>query len=150
MAGHGPSSNTEAVLRWYEGMSSQDSYKAMEYFTEDCRYWAVGLTSSGSLERYWMEGRDVIADYLSENCKRTDPGRLTYTPLHIAEDEKGTVLVECTTDAWFSIGHHYENQGVYVFDCNEDHWITEMRPFYDWAPVAAHRAATGWSGMPES
>jgi hypothetical protein len=39
---------------------------------------------------------------------------------------------------------------VYVFDCNDDHDIVEMRPFYDWGPVAAHRGATGWSGAEES
>jgi hypothetical protein len=72
-----------------------------------------------------------------------------YTPLHVAISGK-SIMVECTTDARFAIGHHYINQGVYVFDCNDDHDITEMRPFYDWGPVAAHRAATGWSGAQES
>lgn len=139
--------DVDSVLTWYRGMSSQDAKSAMSKFTEDCRYWAVGLTDHG-LERYWMEGRDVITDYLSENCTRTDPGKLTYTPLHIAIAGK-TILVECTTDAWFSIGHHYTNRGVYVYDCNDDHDIIEMRPFYDWGPVEAHRRATGWTGSEE-
>ncbi|EHB59235.1 hypothetical protein MycrhDRAFT_1671 [Mycolicibacterium rhodesiae JS60] len=139
--------DVEAVLTWYRGMSSQDATLAMSRFTEDCRYWAVGLQEHG-LERYWLTGRDIITDYLAENCTRTEPGKLTYTPLHIGVSGS-TVLVECTTDAHFSIGHHYVNRGVYVFDCNDDHEIVEMRPFYDWGPVAAHRAATGWTGAPE-
>ena len=143
-----PSSDVEAVLRWYKGMSSQNATMAMEGFTKDCRYWAVGLTDHG-LERYWMSGRDTITEYLSQNCTRTDPGKLSYVPIHVAS-AGGTVLVECTTDAMFSVGYHYQNRGVYVFDCNEEHYIVEMRPFYDWGPVEAHRRATGWTGAPTS
>lgn len=140
--------DVEAVLTWYTGMNSQDAAVATSRFTQDCRYWAVGLTDHG-LERYWITGRDPLTEYLSHNCTRTDPGKLTYTPLHIGVAGK-TILVECTTDAWFSVGHHYTNQGVYVFDCNDEHEIVEMRPFYDWGPVEAHRRATGWSGAAKS
>jgi len=145
----GVRSDVDSVLTWYRGMSSHDATLAMSRFTPDCRYWAVGLQPDGNLERYWMTGREAIAEYLSENCTRTEPGGLKYTPLHVAIAGK-TIMVECTTDARFAIGHHYINQGVYVFDCNDDHDITEMRPFYDWGPVAAHRAATGWTGAEES
>lgn len=140
--------DVDSVLTWYRGMSSQDAELAMSKFTEDCRYWAVRLTDNGGLERYWMTGRASITEYLSENCTRTEPGKLTYTPLHIGIAGR-TILVECTTDAHFSNGHHYVNQGVYVFDCNEDHDIVEMRPFYDWGPVEAHRRASGWTGGEE-
>lgn len=124
-------SNIDVALSYLKGMDKLDLDAATSEWADDVCYYGIDQ-SSGTVRRKWYKGKAEAVGYIRKWLSVME--RIQYTTGAIMANDK-TVMVE-----WFDVARHmdgteYKNQGVLIYEFNDQKKVREIRMYCDFGEL---------------
>jgi len=119
------------------GMNTGDLETAIAAFAENASYYGI-QKNDGRISRKLHEGKDAIRAYIG-NWLETASGGITYEIIN-AREYGDAVLIEWR-DSASGTGERYENEGILLFEFDDQDRILHARAYQDFEPLQS----TNWS-----
>lgn len=126
-------SNRDAAVAFFEGLNQHDLDVALAGFADSAVYHGL-QDREGRISRADYAGKDRIREYLGTFLETSAGGYLKYDFRSVSDDAK-VVAVEWVDLARSKDGTEYRNQGVNVFEFDDQGKAFDIRMYCDWSPL---------------
>lgn len=121
----------DRALTYLRGMDRLDLDHATSQWADDVCYYGIEQVD-GEIRRKWYKGKDQAVGYIRKWLSAMVS--IQYTTGAILADDK-TVMVE-----WFDVARHqdgtqYKNQGVLIYEFNDQDKVREIRMYCDFGEL---------------
>lgn len=121
----------DVALSYLKGMDRLDLDAATSGWAEDMCYYGIEQVD-GQIRRKWYKGKAAAVGYIRKWLSVMVS--LQYTTGAIVADDK-TVMVEWFDTARHKDGTEYKNQGVLIYEFNEQGMVKEIRMYCDFGSL---------------
>lgn len=135
-------SSRDIATGFFEGLNQHDVDAAIAGFADQAVYHGL-QDRGGRISRADYEGKSRIRQYLQTFLDTSAGGYLKYDLRSVRGDD-GVVAVEWTDLARSKDGTEYRNQGVNVFEFDQQGHAVDIRMYCDWSPLE------DWKFTPDS
>ncbi len=124
-------STIDVALSYLKGMDRLDLDAATSGWADEVCYYGIEQLD-GQIRRKWYKGKAQAAGYIGKWLSVMED--IKYTTGAIMGDDK-TVMVEWFDEARHKDGTKYKNQGVLIYEFNDQKKVKEIRMYCDFGSL---------------
>jgi ketosteroid isomerase-like protein len=126
-------SSKDVATRFFTGLDEHDVDAALSGFADNAVYHGL-QDRGGKISRADYAGKPRIREYLNTFLTTSAGGYMKYDLRSVRGDDK-VVAVEWVDLARSTEGKEYRNQGVNVFEFDDQGRAVDVRMYCDWSPL---------------